>query len=39
MVIWQRDLFERFIFRRLRIVRQHLFMDTETGLMTWRDVK
>lgn len=37
-VLCQLDVFDRLVFRRCWVYRQHLCMDYETGAITWRDV-
>lgn len=39
MVIWNFDIFDRLVFKRWRLVRQNLFMNADTGKLTWYDVK
>lgn len=38
IVLWNVDLFERFVFKNLRIRRQHMFIDINTNLTSWKDV-
>lgn len=37
--LWQIDVFDRIVIRGLRIRRQHLFLNIETGVGIWRDVR
>lgn len=38
IVLWKFDIFDRLVLKDWRIRRQNLFMNADTGELTWRDV-